>query len=106
MKSINGKGQVVLVSGEAGTGKTALVSEFTRRALDKYPNLLVASGRCNAFSGQGDAYFPIHQIFETLCCIKPPEWFGAADRLWKAFPQTLTTVLTEGPDLIDRLIDP
>ncbi|MBW2409532.1 MAG: AAA family ATPase, partial [Deltaproteobacteria bacterium] len=105
-EAINGEGRVVLVSAEAGSGKTALVSEFARRALEKHPNLLAASGRCNSFSGQGDAYLPLHQVMETLCCIKNPEWPGAVERLWEAFPQTLSTVMTTGPDLIDRLINP
>jgi DNA-binding SARP family transcriptional activator len=105
-QALKGEGRTVLVSGEAGSGKTALVSEFARRALEKHPNLLVASGRCNAFSGQGDAYLPLHQVMETLCCVKNPEWPGAAERLWEAFPKTITTVVTRGPDLIDRLINP
>jgi len=105
-KAMLGSGRPVLVRGEAGSGKTTLVSEFARRALDKYPTLLVANGRCNSFSGQADAYFPFHQILETLCCVKSPEWPEDAERLWEAFPQTITTVLTNGPDLIDKLIDP
>lgn len=105
-KALKGEGRTVLVSGEAGSGKTALVTEFARRALEKHQNLLVANGRCNAFSGQGDAYLPFHQVMEILCCIKNPGLPGAAEKLLAVFPQTLSTVLTMGSDLIDRLIDP
>jgi len=105
-EAMKGEGRTVLVRGEAGSGKTALVSEFARRALEKHPDLLVASGRCNSFAGQGDAYLPLNQVMETLCCTKSPEWPGAGERLWEVFPQTLTTVLTKGPDLIDKLINP
>jgi len=104
-KALAGEGRVAFVSGEAGSGKTALVSEFARRALNEHPDLLVASGRCNAYSGQGDAFLPIHQVMETLCCIKNPEWPEAADRLWEAFPQTINTIVTKGPDLIDTLVN-
>ncbi len=104
-EALKGKGRVVLVSGEAGSGKTALVKEFAGRALERNQNLLVTSGRCNAFSGQGDAYLPLHQVMEILCCIKNPELSESAERLWEVFPQTLTTVLTQGPDLIDKLIN-
>ena len=42
------QGRVVFVTGEAGSGKTALVQEFTRRAQDAHADLIAASGNCDA----------------------------------------------------------
>ncbi|MBU1878897.1 MAG: AAA family ATPase, partial [Chloroflexi bacterium] len=53
-----GAGRVVFVIGEAGSGKTALVKEFARRALATHDELVVAGGRCNAPTGSGDPYLP------------------------------------------------
>ncbi len=61
-----GQGRVVFVTGEAGSGKTALVQEFTRRAQEAHAGpstgsgqaLIVASGNCNAYTGIGDPYLP------------------------------------------------
>ncbi|MFQ5859751.1 MAG: ATP-binding protein [Anaerolineae bacterium] len=54
--ALAGHGQVCFVTGEAGAGKTALVTEFARRAQDAHADpstgsgqaLLVAIGDCNA----------------------------------------------------------
>jgi predicted ATPase len=61
-----GQGQVVFVTGEAGAGKTALVTEFTRRAEDAHADLLVALGSCNAQTGIGDPYLPFREVLGFL----------------------------------------
>jgi hypothetical protein len=43
-RSHDGQGQVCLVFGEAGRGKTALCAEFARRAQETHEDLLVAVG--------------------------------------------------------------
>ncbi|MCO5244418.1 MAG: ATP-binding protein [Anaerolineae bacterium] len=40
--ALNGRGRIVLISGEAGYGKTMLMTEFARHAMDRYPNLIAA----------------------------------------------------------------
>lgn len=52
-RALAGHGQVCFVTGEAGAGKTALVTEFARRAQDAHANLVVAIGDCNAQTGIG-----------------------------------------------------
>ena len=49
--ALAGQGQVFLVTGEAGSGKTALMGAFARRALARHPALLVIGGRCDAHAG-------------------------------------------------------
>ena len=50
-EALSGRGRVVFVNGEAGSGKTALVSEFVRRAQEINAELVVAGG---------GAWFPEH----------------------------------------------
>ncbi|MGD9099708.1 MAG: BTAD domain-containing putative transcriptional regulator, partial [Anaerolineae bacterium] len=64
--TLAGQGQVVFVTGDAGSGKTALASEFTRRAVAAHGALVVAAGRCSARSGSGDLYLPFREIVHML----------------------------------------
>jgi predicted ATPase/predicted negative regulator of RcsB-dependent stress response len=61
-----GRGQVSFVTGGAGTGKTALVGEFARRAQETHSDLVVALGNCNARIGIGDPYLPFREILALL----------------------------------------
>lgn len=65
-RALASRGQVVFVTGEPGAGKTRLVREFTNRALETTPNLIVALGECNAQTGEGDAYLPFKEILGLL----------------------------------------
>jgi predicted ATPase len=56
--ALAGQGRVAFVTGEAGSGKTALIQEFTHRAQDAHADLRVANGNCNAYTGIGDPYLP------------------------------------------------
>jgi adenylate cyclase len=65
-RALAGQGQVCFVTGEAGSGKTALIGEFTRRAQQAHPQLLFAVGSCNAQTGLGDPYLPFREILDLL----------------------------------------
>jgi tetratricopeptide (TPR) repeat protein len=65
-RALAGQGQVCFVTGEAGSGKTALVGEFTHRAQQAHPDLLFAVGSCNAQTGLGDPYLPFREILDLL----------------------------------------
>jgi adenylate cyclase len=58
------QGRVAFVTGEAGSGKTTMVQEFSRRSQDVHADLVVASGNCNAYTGIGDPYLPFREILE------------------------------------------
>ena len=60
--ALSGEGQVAFVTGEAGSGKTALLQEFSRLSQEEYPDLVVASGNCNAHTGIGDPYLPFREV--------------------------------------------
>ena len=61
-----GKAQVVFIVGEAGAGKSALVSEFVRRAEAADPKLISSIGECNAQTGIADPYLPFRQVLTAL----------------------------------------
>ena len=105
-----GQGRVVLVTGEAGSGKTALLAHFARRAVTDHRRLVAAAGRCSAFAGLGDPFLPFRQILRALC----GESGAAADgyprnpdhmrRLWALFPAAAQALVENGPDLVGRFV--
>ena len=64
--ALAGKGQICLVAGEAGAGKTALVREFIRRAQEAHQDIAAAGGECNNLDGQGDPYLPFREVLALL----------------------------------------
>ncbi len=109
-KAINDRGQLVFVIGGPGRGKSSLLQTFAAQAQQTHPNLLVASGLCNAFSGIGDSYLPFRQILALLTGDVEAEWRAGrisheqAHRLWRILPETAQALLTAGPDLIGTLV--
>ena len=63
----------VLVSGEAGLGKSRLVSEFLAR-LDS--ETVVLTGRCPELGAEGVPFAPFLAIMRTLCPAGPPSLSG------------------------------
>ncbi|MFB0533595.1 MAG: BTAD domain-containing putative transcriptional regulator, partial [Anaerolineae bacterium] len=124
--ALAGQGRVAFVTGEAGSGKTALVQEFTRRAQEAHADpsidsprlrsgqagqaLIVASGNCNAHTGIGDPYLPFREILELLTGDVEARWAAGAmtrehaRRLWNTLPLAAQTLVEVGPDLIDTFV--
>lgn len=109
-QSIAGHGTVCFIAGEAGAGKTALISEFARRAQDKYKDLVVAVGQCDAQTGVGDPYLPFREMLGQLTGdvekslaqgITNPE---NADRIRKLLVLSGQALIDVGPDLIGIFI--
>lgn len=109
-RALEGKGQVIFVTGEAGSGKTSLIQEFTQYALDIHPTLVVATGNCNAHTGIGDPYLPFREILELLTGDVEAQWAAGAIRsdhalrLWTVLPITGQTLVESGPDLINTFV--
>lgn len=61
-----GQSQVCFVAGDAGAGKSALLTEFARHAQVDEDDLLVAVGECNAQTGLGDPFLPFREILAEL----------------------------------------
>ena len=108
--SLAGKGQVVFITGEAGSGKTALLQEFSRRAQEGNPDLIVAAGKCNAHTGIGDPYFPFIEVMGLLTGDVEAKWAAGtlsrdqAIRLWNLLPLSARTLLDSGQDLINIFV--
>jgi DNA-binding SARP family transcriptional activator len=108
--ALSGQGRVAFVTGDAGSGKTTLVQEFTRHAQDVHAELVVASGNCNAQTGIGDPYLPLREILELLTGDVEARWAAGAmtgehaRRLWNALPLTAQALMEVGPNLIDTFV--
>jgi adenylate cyclase len=64
--ALSNQGRVIFITGETGSGKTALIHEFTQRAQNAHADLVVARGNCNANPGIGDPYLPFREVLELL----------------------------------------
>ena len=62
-EALAGKAGVLFISGEAGMGKTTLVTELLRRLTVEYPNLITLSKKCTL---EGVSYLPFRGILEDL----------------------------------------
>ncbi|MBI1879531.1 MAG: ATP-binding protein [Chloroflexi bacterium] len=104
------QGLVVFVTGEAGSGKTALVEEFAWRALEAHASLVVAGGNCNAYTGVGDPYLPFREILGLLTDDRETRWAAKAlirkhaHRLRNSLPYMVQVLVNAGPDLVDTFI--
>ncbi len=108
--ALAGSGQVAYVTGGAGRGKTALAEEFARRAMDSHSELLVAAGRCNAYSGIGDPYLPFREALGMLTGDLEGRWISGsisrehALRQWAAMPSVADALVNHGPHLVDLML--
>jgi tetratricopeptide (TPR) repeat protein len=101
---------VVFVTGDPGRGKTALIQAFARRAIEAHPDLLVAVGSGNAYTGLGDPYLPFREILGLLTGDVEARWEAGAIsreqalRLWHATPRSAQALADCGPDLVNTFI--
>jgi DNA-binding SARP family transcriptional activator len=108
--AIAGQGRVLFVSGEAGSGKTALMAEFAQQAMETHRDLVVASGECSAYSGFGDPYLPFRGMLAMLTGDVQAHWTAGAirldhaRRLQGALPATIEALLQRGPQVLDVLV--
>lgn len=105
-----GTGRLVFISGTLGSGKTTLVNQFARRALNQHADLVVAGGSCSAALGLSDACLAFSEILHMLTgCGRPhgPESRGLpllSQRLEALLPYSLQTVAEQGPELMEHLL--
>ncbi|MBN1668154.1 MAG: AAA family ATPase, partial [Anaerolineales bacterium] len=110
-QALAGQGQVVLITGEAGSGKSALLQEFAKQALACHPGLIVVGGRCNAYAGLGQPYQPLIEIVQMLAGSNGPlPWIDQlpaenTERLKRSISPIIGLLVEKSPDLFDRFIN-
>ncbi len=108
--ALDGRGRVAFVVGGPGRGKTVLLHEFARRALDAHPDLLLAMGTCNAYSGAGDPYLPFRGALAMLTGDAEAPWAAGfltaaqARRMWDALPDVAPVLSRRGSGLVGTLL--
>jgi DNA-binding SARP family transcriptional activator/predicted ATPase len=108
--ALEGRAAVAFVTGEAGSGKTALIRQFALRAQAAHLDLVIAWGRGNAQTGVGDPYLPFREILSVLTGDVQALWAAGAmtseqaRRLWRLLPCTVQALVEVGPDLLDRFL--
>ncbi len=105
----SGHGQVIFVAGEAGSGKTTLIEEFTRRIRRQHPDLIVATGACTTFAGAGEPLQPFVEILHRLTGVSTlddPGKDAVEDRARQAqnAAMCLQAVANYGANLVGRVI--
>jgi len=88
----SGEKQVVLITGEAGIGKTALVDRFLAQ-VRQGQEIRIARGQCSALCGQVEPFLPVLEALEDLCG-EP-----GSEGLVEVIAQQAPTLLRELPSL-------
>ena len=109
-RALDGDGGLAMVSGEAGTGKTVLLTEFARRATSAHDELVVVPARCSAHTGPGDPFAPFRRILGLLTGdVEVAHRSGQisreqAARLWSAAPESIERIAASAHDLVETLL--
>ncbi|MFL5807222.1 MAG: protein kinase domain-containing protein [Roseiflexaceae bacterium] len=108
--ALQGQHGIAFVVGEAGQGKTALLRTFARWSQAAHPDLVVAWGSCNAYTGIGDPYLPFREILELLTGNVEVDALAGqlhrdhTNRLWHSLPAAAQALVDVGPDLLDTFV--
>ncbi len=108
--ALGGETKIAFVRGEAGWGKTSLLSAFSYRAQEIHPNLIVSTGVCSTYTGRGDPYLPFREIVRNLSVDIETRWAAGtithrhALRLWGFLPRVVEGLVQHGRHLIDTFV--
>lgn len=106
-QALGGRGQTVFVTGEAGSGKTALIEAFTEKASRHSDDLIVALGNCSAHSGMADPYLPFREVLSILSGVEEQASSTInthASRLGRIAARTTQVLVEVGPDLVGSIV--
>lgn len=104
------QGRIAFISGEAGQGKSTLLSAFARLSQEKHVDLVAVGTACNALTGTGDPFFPFRDIMSQLAGDVETTWASGdltsvqARRLWQLAPRTAQALAEHGAELVNTLI--
>ena len=80
-RALHGRARIVVVSGEAGVGKTTLVETFVQQLTDRGDAVRIGRGRCSERLAGSEAYLP---VLEALDSLQRSEHPGSLSRLIRA----------------------
>jgi AAA ATPase domain/Protein kinase domain len=80
-----GKGRLVVVSAEAGMGKTTLVEAFVKLLEERGEAVRVGRGRCSERLAGNEAYLPVLEVLDSL---QHNEQLGSLTRVIRALAPT------------------
>ncbi|HSJ53777.1 MAG TPA: AAA family ATPase, partial [Anaerolineae bacterium] len=105
-----GNGRILLITGEAGQGKTSLMARFSDLAQAEHPDLVVAAAACQSIAGLGDPYLPFRDLLAMLHGDWQRPWLGGSmgpghsRRLQAIAPLTARALAAYAPDLADVIL--
>ena len=105
-----GDGRVCFVTGQAGSGKTALVNRFFQEALERAPEVIVAVGSSNSQTGMGDPYLPFREALAMLTGdVTANQAVGKiapenANRIRTVMVRSVQVLVEVAPELVNVLI--
>lgn len=108
--TLAGSNQVCLLTGSAGSGKTALITEFIQRARDQHDQLLITKGGCDAYMGTGDPYLPFREVLTTLTGdVEDGRGLGSLggqnrQRMQGLLSLSAQVLIESGPDLVGTFV--
>jgi len=108
--ALSGQVQTIFLTGEAGSGKTALVAEFSQHAQAKHLELIVLTGKCRDRIGILDPLLPFREILDQLTGDLETAYAAGeitreqAIRLWILLPISITALIDVGGILIGKFI--
>jgi tetratricopeptide (TPR) repeat protein len=109
-RALDGGPPIAFVTGEAGSGKTALLTAFTGAAQDRNAEIVFAAGDCNAQTGIADPYLPFREVLAQLTGDVDGKLGDGrisdenASRLSRTLEVTGRALVEHAPDLIDILV--
>jgi predicted ATPase len=91
-----GRGRLVVVSGEAGVGKTTLVETFVRNIEESGEAVRIGRGRCSERLAGTEAYLP---VLEALDSLQRSEHLGNLSRVIRALaPSWYAQIMQPAPN--------
>ncbi len=105
-----GRLTTVMVAGEAGHGKSALLRAFVANSLQRDPGIVVVTGSCNAYVGAGDPFLPFREVLSQLLGQAPAGGEGGLVTAVRASgarslaPRARSLLAQHGPHLPDTLV--
>lgn len=103
-QALGGRGQIVFVTGEAGSGKTALVQAFADKAGRYSDDLVVVLGNCSAHSDMADPYLPFREVLGVLSGVEEQASSPLHTRLGRTVGRTAQVLVEVGPDLVGSIV--